>query len=199
MKVAQYCQWDGYPSGQGLTILNFLSGNPSEDDKHTFSEGFKYGIKGLVFDRDLFVANIRACTTFKNDEELLEFQELCLSECDGDQEKVADKYPHLCRNIGGHLLAYIQKNGPLKLSIDTEFVGDSLFCEWAYVIDLDTDKFEVYKGFQKEPNTDRFAEWFVPATGDHTQFYPVALMKSWSLDDLPSFDEFLKELRDEED
>jgi hypothetical protein len=23
-KVAQYGQWDGYPDGQGLTILNFL-------------------------------------------------------------------------------------------------------------------------------------------------------------------------------
>ncbi len=29
-KVAQYGQWDGYPSGQGLTALNFLRGMDRE-------------------------------------------------------------------------------------------------------------------------------------------------------------------------
>ena len=26
LKVAQYCQWDGYPSGHGVDILTFLKG-----------------------------------------------------------------------------------------------------------------------------------------------------------------------------
>jgi len=26
-KIAQYGQWDGYPEGQGKTILEFLNGN----------------------------------------------------------------------------------------------------------------------------------------------------------------------------
>ena len=26
-KVAQYCQWDGYPDGQGLVAYNLLKGN----------------------------------------------------------------------------------------------------------------------------------------------------------------------------
>ena len=30
-KVAQYGQWDGYPSGQGLTCLHFLRETMDED------------------------------------------------------------------------------------------------------------------------------------------------------------------------
>lgn len=38
------------------------------------------------------------------------------------------------------------------------FAADSLFCEYAYVIDLDNDILEVYTGFNKEaiPETNRF-------------------------------------------
>lgn len=36
------------------------------------------------------------------------------------------------------------------LAIDySDFILDSLFCEWGYIINLDTKKLEVYKGFQK--------------------------------------------------
>lgn len=31
------------------------------------------------------------------------------------------------------------------------FIKNSLFCEWAYVANLDTEEFEIWKGFQKEP------------------------------------------------
>jgi hypothetical protein len=30
VKVRQYCQWDGYPSGQGLDVLKFLRSNSLE-------------------------------------------------------------------------------------------------------------------------------------------------------------------------
>lgn len=34
-KVAQYCQWDGYPGGQGLDILSFLTSNDIESFKQS--------------------------------------------------------------------------------------------------------------------------------------------------------------------
>jgi hypothetical protein len=43
--------------------------------------------------------------------------------------------------------------GTLKhLTDDTGFIEDSLFCEWAYVINLDKSTLEVFKGFQNDPS-----------------------------------------------
>jgi len=41
---------------------------------------------------------------------------------------------------------------------NTAFAGDSLFCEWAYIADLDRELLEVYRGFVCAPHNDgRFA------------------------------------------
>ena len=37
------------------------------------------------------------------------------------------------------------------------FAGDSLFCEWAYVLDLDKETLEIYHGFNKDKAKGRFA------------------------------------------
>lgn len=33
-----------------------------------------------------------------------------------------------------------------------EFMAESLFCEWAYVVDLDAELYEIYRGFSKAPH-----------------------------------------------
>ena len=37
-KVAQYGQWDGYPEGQGLTILEFLRSTDLNEFKNVLNE-----------------------------------------------------------------------------------------------------------------------------------------------------------------
>lgn len=67
---------------------------------------------------------------------------------------------------------------------EPDWPGDSLFCEWGYLLDLDQGVFEVYEGFQTEPHTDgRFHD----RQGRHG-YYPVRLRASWKLTDLPDFD-----------
>ncbi len=50
----------------------------------------------------------------------------------------------------GNLKAF---NYGVRHIIDSQdFIQDSLFCEWGYVINLDDRTVEVYTGFQKHPD-----------------------------------------------
>lgn len=82
------------------------------------------------------------------------------------------------------------------------FPADSLFAEWGYVIDLDSLRFEVYRGFQRSPHTaGRFAGLEPEQHGGGIgPYYPVALVASWPLFELPDETAFLKALeKDDED
>lgn len=69
----------------------------------------------------------------------------------------------------------------------SEFPCDSLFAEWGYLVDFDTQTFEVYRGFQhSQHGKGRFAD----RTGPTDDYVPVALLLSWPLTELPSDDEF---------
>jgi hypothetical protein len=73
----------------------------------------------------------------------------------------------------------------------SEFPTDSLYCEWGYLIDLDGATFEVYRGFQRAAHdAGRFAHR--PPAREH--YYPVALVASWPLTNLPDRAQFLATL-----
>jgi hypothetical protein len=74
----------------------------------------------------------------------------------------------------------------------SNFPGDSLFAEYGYVIDLDANTFEVYVGFQRQKHDKgRFAAREPQESGVGNLYYPVALVASWPLDDLPDSDDFI--------
>jgi len=139
--LAQYGQWDGYPSGQGADIVEFLS-NPKN------IKDLKFGLEHCVYratDKDL------------------------------DAYSASNPPPSLSRDTSAKILSIIATAGAaasekqvdsgdkedvagkIPLVFQLEFVLDTLFCEWAYVIDLDTECLEVYCGpDQKKTDNHRF-------------------------------------------
>jgi len=183
-KVAQYGQWDGYPSGQGLDALDFLKN----------------------MDRDKFLSSLAA--TYQPTEEQIAswWKEVGYDIGSNDgwvshdiSQKYKDKHPSLSRDAGTKILQMIQDaSEPVPLNLYLKFAAESLFCEWAYVIDFDKNTFEVYEGFNKQPLAQ--SERFYGLTSDDASGYePVMLKKAYSLDDLPSEGEFLAELEPDED
>ena len=72
-----------------------------------------------------------------------------------------------------------------------DFLHDSLFCEWAYIINLTDNILEVYTGFQKEKPKGRYSEVAPSSDYNIPPYYAVGLLATYPLDKCPS--EFSKE------
>ena len=80
------------------------------------------------------------------------------------------------RDIQGDLLAHSK----VGLMIDNqEFMKDSLFCEYAYIINLDTNVLEIYEGFQKKRSDTRYQ----PDKPEGQGYWGCKLIKEISLVD----------------
>ena len=60
----------------------------------------------------------------------------------------------MSRDIGAKILGMVNdapEGTEIVLQNSIDFARDSLFCEYAYVVDLTRNTLEAYKGFQKSP------------------------------------------------
>ena len=90
----------------------------------------------------------------------------------------------LRRRVGDGAMNKLLEEGTYKDS--SNFLSDSLFCEHAYIIDLDSGEFEYYVGFQEEPHTKgRYADKVARVGHRTSNYYPVALAKTFRLDAIP--------------
>ena len=125
-KIAQYGQWDGYPSGNGLICLKFLIDNQKDNFKH-----FKNQLDLL---------------RFQNDNDKKEEEKYCKEiGAKGrwmtfEQSKLyKSRFPFLSRDIGCSILTMINNAKDEKALFNSiNFAYDSLFCEYAYIIDFDS-------------------------------------------------------------
>ena len=199
-KIAQYNQWDGYPTGQGLTVLNFLRAADLEE----------------------FVQKLDLCRLGTDEE--IEAAYAAYSTNGGmsmEQSDAFKKSPfwYLSRDTGADILnVVLSADSEIICKDSSSFGGEGLFCEWAYVIDADRRVLEVYKGFFQTPapEGERFAI-FNAATVEKAEadreralargyssigtYYPVHLIKEYSFDALPDEQQFIADLEepDEED
>lgn len=171
-KVAQYGQWDGYPTAAGKTIRNALQ-------------------RALSDDFEDFVEKVRATREISDQEVQDRFDNTGI-------EAFRTQYPQLSRDMGYKIVDHILNQPPgVEVNHYLSFASDSLFCEYAYIIDLDNNTLEVYKGFNTEPvdTTERF----YTAEPNSGGYYPVKLWKVFALNELPNEKDFLAQLPEGED
>ena len=147
-----YNHYDSYPDYLGKIMVTFCK-ETSLDEMNE------------IYDR-LILVN-------ENDKPTQEQIEECKRYYNGDVScKTPEDWYCLLRNAQGDLDAY--KNG-LKYMIDScGFIKDSLWCEYAYIINLDTYKLEFWVGGQDKP--DIYNRYGVERDGD---YYPCKMMASY--------------------
>lgn len=159
-----YNHFDSYPEGLGKTIVRDIQAEIAE------SGGFEgWRVKA---------ATLRAVQegekpTPEDIERLKDQADLQVG------EQSLDDWYCLLRKNQGELASMLT----LGVFIDNHrFMGDSLFCEWAYVVNLDNGTLECYRGFQeKQHNRGRYAIMDTKETVGEKTFYPVALIGCFPL------------------
>lgn len=181
-KVAQYGQWDHYPSGQGLTVLEFLRDIIAKGEL----EKFKERIDSMRWGTEEELQSVREDSNWETNT------------------------PWVSRDYGAGILqmihdgTYYVNNFPSEkvkksthvewLTNHEDFLKDSLFCEGCFVVDLDSRVFEYHEGFNKTPVTEgRFKDVGpIKEQDGSVEYHPVRLVATFSLDDLPNDDDFVK-------
>lgn len=186
-KVAKYCQWDGYPEGQGLNILNYL--------KILNLEKLKENLKFVIpFDADNYKKEL---IDFGVPKEELE-KDFVGYETYKKIEQYLKLHPSISRDTGAEILELItQTEKEIEIKNSLNFAADSLFCEWCYVIDFDKNTFEIYKGFNTEKLNENERFYFLESEVQN-EYHPVKLIKIYQLDNLPNKDDFINDLNIEE-
>ena len=157
--VAQYGQWDGYIDGAGVEIFEFVKKMLRAKKLEQFKE---------IVSNCYFVDRPRIREYYLElgvDIDIEHFIDIRIT------DKFKEKHPALDRDMGPSILDFLLENGSTELRNEITFAKDSLFCEWAYVVNLDTEMLEVYRGFQETPlePSDRFYH----LQEENSKYYPI--------------------------
>jgi len=130
-----YNHFDSYPDGLGSDVLGFIFKINLENGWELFKE------------RAAKLKNIeeKLITDTLIMEKYEKYSNLGVSE-----QKLSDPYC-LFREIQGYEWMNEVYKGELEhYPLNNDFIKSSLFCEYAYIINLDTMKLEFYDGYQKK-------------------------------------------------
>ena len=120
LKVAQYGQWDHYPSGQGANILDIIS-------KFHALENLSLGLKRVYFMTNPQHDKLVAKTDWQDSDSVDMFKAM---------------YPTLTRDLGSDvLLSIIYGTGKVPLRNEADFEEEELWCEGVYTINFQTNEF----------------------------------------------------------
>lgn len=132
-----YNHFDSYPTGLGVDVVTFTRNALDGRDALANRVRSLRCIDGKTPPTDVDKANLRRFTDLNVATQSLDDWYCLLRGTQGDLAGILD---------AGYMLV---DNDPVTGL--PAFGFDSLFCEWAYNIDLDANAVEVYRGFRKEP------------------------------------------------
>lgn len=149
IKVSQYGQWDGYPSGQGATIAEFLQDLTPEK-----LEDFKAKVAKLEYFKDSELEEIN-----NNPEYLL-----------GAKHDWKKTFPQLSRDMGAEILQEIANGNVTKVRIDDYYTSPDSWVEYVYTLDLN-DQTVTIDGHEFDSEVFTFDEWKADGTIDALDKY----------------------------
>lgn len=193
VKMAKYGQWDGYLSGLGWDLILFLKNKEHvsaiKKNLHRLknfhdSEELEAVIKENGFEFWDVPTISRDCSGAD-----LFYAMLGINSVDG----FSDRQNDTLKENSDKLKIVEQKLGYIPVIDYYDFVKDSLFNEYTYVIDLDNNKLEIYQGFNQKPLENKPEERFYKEQFDKDGklindggYYPVKHWFTLTFDELSS-------------
>jgi hypothetical protein len=161
-----YNHFDSYPDVLGEEVLNFIVEINEKNGWEKFRENGKNVIQ----------LEGKRVTDTEIQERYKKYSNLSVSD-----QTLEDPYC-LFREIQDSWMNEIYKGELQHFFFNNSFIKDSLFCEYAYIINLDTMKLEFYDGFQKKSQkNNRFGE-----TPNEDGYYPSRLIAVFNLNNINS-------------
>lgn len=180
-----YNHFDSYPDGLGESMVTDLRSILRD-----------LGIEHLrKLAREVELVDGESAPTERHKAMLRHLADLSVS------RKSEDDWYCLTRRLQGELAATLKAG----VMIDAhDFMSNSLFCEYAYIVNLDEETFEVYRGFQR-PAHDKGRYANAPRDMADVErqrsmgfeYWPVALIATFPLQDIPQ--DWVKRLPEDED
>jgi len=170
-----YVHFDAFPTGLGEWIVR--------DIKKWLRDGTLDDVKAKVAALKLVPEGYSP--TDEEKEKLEPYVDLSVS------EQSASDFYCMTRKLQGELDLILEAG---IITDAADFILDSLFCEWAYIVNFDTEELEVYRGFQTEAHDKgRFHDKKLSADNYRAaQYFPCALLATYPFDKIP--DDFGEQL-----
>lgn len=135
IKVAQYGQWDGYLSGQGKQIADFL--------ERVKLDKFKEKLKNVepISSKELKSRWVECGADPKSD-----------SVSFNVADTFRGRYPELSRDIGAVVLDLIYAGQVDVVQLYKSYKSKESWLEYVYILDLDKETLEIYTGYVSKNN-----------------------------------------------
>ncbi len=156
-----YNHFDSYPTGLGKDILQFIVDNDNEELNKLFDE-----IKVVKSDNIPTEADVNKVITTVGAESLK--KELIGKDylINGESRKIKSEKDLIdFLKADYYNLLYVVPTEDLFSNLVNifedyiSFIGNSLFCEYAYILNLDTNVLDFYIGGNEEPTGNRFSKY----------------------------------------